>query len=106
MRNRAFRHLALTLLLVLGSVGISSAAELTISVVDEDTQLPVQGASVKVYLSYALLEAETGIEGLVSFDNVIGRGFWVEIDGERQAEFYYTENSPIEIRIQAQGGAE
>lgn len=105
MRTITTRRLALAAALVFGCVAASSAADLTLTLVDADTQSPLEGATVEIYLSTGIRAAESGPEGLVSFESVVGRGFWVEIDGVRLSDFYYVVDSPIEIQVRQDGGA-
>ena len=106
MSTSVLRRFALTCLLVVGAVAVANAATLSITLVDSESQQPVEGATVVVYLSHGVLAGFSDAEGTLSFENVIGRGFWLEVNGERLSDFYYTENSPVEIQIDSRGGAE
>lgn len=99
-----FRRLALAALFVFGSVGASSAADLTLTLVDSDTQEPVEGIPVEIFLSTGVMTGESDADGLVHYQNVVGRGFWVEIGGERLDDFFYVADSPVEVQIDQQGG--
>ena len=62
--------------------------------------VPQAGAEVVIYTSYGTETATTGEEGQVTFDLRCGRGFWVEVDGERLAPFYsLTETSTTVIDL-------
>jgi hypothetical protein len=106
MNKRIMGRLAFAFLLILGGVGASNAANLEVTLIDGNTQLPVAEANVEIFLSYGVLTAQTDADGTVIFDDVYGRGFWVEVNGERLPDFYYTESSPVEIEVISDGGAQ
>jgi hypothetical protein len=93
-------------LLIVGAVAVANAATLSITLLNSETQQPVEGATVVVYLSYGVLAGFSDAEGTLIFDGVEGRGFWLEINGERLSDFFYTENSPLQIQLDSQGGAQ
>lgn len=76
----------------------------------EDGGAPVQGATVEVFLSYGSHTTTTDADGFAAFQIESGKGFWVEVNGERLDHFYQTDQAAqiIDIasvgRIQWQGG--
>jgi hypothetical protein len=59
--------------------------------------VPQTGAKVVLYTSYGTETAVAGKDGQVTFDLRSGRGFWVEVDGERLARFYSLTEKSITV---------
>ncbi len=66
-----------------------AANELSLTILDNG--VPVVGAEVTVYLSYGAEKGFTDENGVVTFEIENGKGFWVEVAGERLDHFYETQ---------------
>jgi hypothetical protein len=92
--------------LLLGGIagGALGASDVSITLKHSDTETPAVDVEVSIFLSTGVLRATTDEDGVALFEDVVGRGFWVEVNGERLRDFYYVADSPLEILVNAEGG--
>jgi len=87
---------------LLGPGSVAAAEQVTLKI--EDQGQPVAAAEVVIFLSCDRIEATTDALGAASFDiECGGRGFWVEVDGKRLAEFYWVGRVPEKIDVASVG---
>ena len=77
--------------------GAQAATDLTLTIVNDSE--PVVGAQIEIFLSNDYQLAATDDLGQVTFEVESGRGFWLEVDGERLAEFYFVDDAPESIDL-------
>lgn len=100
MRGATHAWRAAGLVAILGAFGLGSAqagddVALTIS----DAGRAVGGVKVEIFLSNTHLSGQTDAQGLVAFEVESGKGFWVEVNGERLAEYFFVEQAPFAIDL-------
>ncbi len=96
--------------LVFAAVLVLSGLAIGVVRAEEKVQLqlitgetPLVGADVVVYLSDGVHQGLTDDEGKMTFEALTGRGFWVEVDGERLDEFYFVDQAPYQIDLSTVG---
>ncbi len=104
MKRLSILPVALLLFLALAATA-TQAATVAITLKDADTQAPIQGVKVELYLSYGILAAQSDAAGTVVFEDVRGRGFWLVLDGVKRSEFYRVADSPFVVLVSRGGGA-
>ena len=81
---------AVLLLTVLGLVAagpvMASNSFVTMKIVEDGVRMAE--TDIVVYLSYDKIEVTTDAQGLVTFPVKTGAGFWLEVNGERVAQFF------------------
>ncbi len=106
--NRATRALrSAGLAAVLGIIGLGSAragTEVVLTIYDDAAA--VAGAQVEIFLSNEHLAGQTNNDGIVAFQVESGRGFWIEVNGERLAQFFFVDQAPIQIDLATMGTIE
>jgi len=106
--NRATRALrgaglaAILGVIVLGSAGAGTEVVLTI----QDDAVAVAEAQVEIFLSNEHLVGQTDSDGVVAFQVESGRGFWIEVNGERLAQFFFVDQAPLQIDLATVGTIE
>jgi hypothetical protein len=66
---------------------VFAAEEVSLTIMDTD--VPLSGMQVEVFFSDGSQSGITDDQGFVAFSVEYGRGYWVEVNGERIAEFFY-----------------
>jgi hypothetical protein len=74
-----------------------AAEDVSLTIVDQE--VPLAGAEVAIFLSDGMHSGITDSEGLVTFSVEYGRGFWVEVNGERLDQFYFVESAPYLVDL-------
>ena len=69
----------------------------------QENGAPVQEATIEIFLSYGSHVTTTDAEGYAIFQIDNGRGFWVEVNGERLDHFYDTSQDTQVIDIATVG---
>jgi hypothetical protein len=69
----------------------------------EDGGAPVQDATIQIFLSSGSQTTTTDAEGFAIFQIESGKGFWVEVNGERLDHFYQTDQATQIIDISTIG---
>lgn len=88
------------LVAILGTIGLGSAlASQEVALTIRDEGQIVVGAQVEIFLSNAHLIGQTNEDGVVTFEVESGKGFWVEVRGERLAEFFFVEQAPFQFDL-------
>jgi hypothetical protein len=97
VRRWLVRCLALCGLVLFSPIGASAAEEISLTIMDQD--VPLAGAEVTVFFADFMLTGVTDEQGVVDFSIDYGRGFWMEVNGARLAEFYFVEDSPLSVDL-------
>ncbi len=96
--TRALRTAGLVAILGTISLGSAFAADDVVLTISDGGQAVV-GARVEIFLSNAHLIGQTNDDGVVAFEVESGKGFWVEVNGERLAEFFFVEQAPYQFDL-------
>lgn len=103
MNGKATRLVAITacLVLILGAGVASAATQLGITFTSSGT--PVANGQVVLFFSNGTASATTDQAGLANFSIDSGRGFWIEVNGQRLARFYTLDQAPSNIDVASVG---
>ena len=99
---KALCSLGAAVLLGLALAGTAQAAT-SISFKMKNGNATLSNTQVTLYLSYGTELATTDATGKGSFEIGQGRGFWVEVNGQRLARFFYVDSVPEVIDIAETG---
>ncbi len=91
------RILSLLVLLMVATATLAGAAVVSFQLTNEET--PLDGSLVVLYFSDRAVSGVTDNEGMITFDLQNGRGFWMEVDEARLAQFYRVGNVPAVIDV-------
>ena len=87
-------------------VGTASAAE-TVTLNFSESGDAVNRAEIVIFFSSGIDSGETSAAGTVDLEVESGRGFWVEVNGERLDTFFFVEDGPtFEIDLDVVGTME
>jgi hypothetical protein len=89
--------IALCGLALLSPTPTFAAEEVSLTILDQD--VPLAGAEVTIFLADFMYTGVTNEDGIVEFSVDYGRGFWVEVNGERLADFYFVEDAPYTVDL-------
>lgn len=92
---------ALCGLAIVSSTPAFAAEEIALTILDTD--VPLAGAEVTIFLSDGMQTAVTDVEGLATFSIDYGRGFWVEVNGDRLAQFFFVADGAQDLDLAAIG---
>jgi hypothetical protein len=88
------------LVAILGSLGLRPAlAGDVVALTIRDGGAAVVDTRVELFLSNDHLVGQTDADGVVTFEIESGKGFWVEVRGERLAEYFLVEQAPFQIDL-------
>jgi hypothetical protein len=93
------RIVGLVLLAVALLAAPSARAASDLILLFEDDGAPVQGATIDIFLSTGAYTTITDAEGFAIFQIEAGKGFWVEVNGERLDQFFSTDEATHIIDI-------
>lgn len=78
-----------------------AAQDITLTIVDHD--VPLAGVEVAIFLSDGMQTGVTNENGLVTFTIDYGKGFWVEVNGDRLNQFYFVDDAPYALDLSLVG---
>jgi len=83
--------------------GSMAVAATTLQIVFTNSGTPVAGGEVVLFFSNEAISTVTDQAGLARFSIESGKGFWIEVNGQRLAKFYSMTQPPANIDIATVG---
>ena len=86
-----------------GGSGGTAIAATQMSIAFTNAGTPVAGAEIALFFSNDVVTAVSDKNGVAQFSIDRGKGFWVEVNGQRLAKFYSIDQPPASIDMASVG---